>query len=211
MIRRMTFVAVGFATFAAGSAKAQTNPDSVKLRNDCRLAVQVISTGNPAPHLEWARSLIGNCGRGEWAKASSAAVRRLRTSTDPNILRIEWRNLWMLRDADLFAAAGEIAGDPSSSTLARLWALRTLANYVDPEGVYVLQPSFGASQDVPACISNRRVGSPHITPAKPLPTDFAQQTRDMAHRITSKAGADVSVRAAAWCVQRAPVHAVWVP
>lgn len=196
------------ALLMARPASAQADPDSVKLAADCRLAVQVMTTGHPAPHLEWARSLMGYCGRGTWAGAASAAIRRLRTSTDAAELSREWRHLWLLRDADVFDAVSEIAADERSSVPARLWALRTLANYIDPEGSYILEPRLGPSGEVDACIANRSAGSTDLHVAKPLPTDFAAHARDLARAIGNKPAEPVPVRAAAWCVEHAPVYGV---
>ena len=42
---------------------SQANPDSVKLRNDCRAAEHVLTTGEPGPHRTAALSIIGLCGR----------------------------------------------------------------------------------------------------------------------------------------------------
>ena len=42
---------------------AQADPDSVKLRNDCRLARQVLESGQPSPHRTDALSLIPLCGQ----------------------------------------------------------------------------------------------------------------------------------------------------
>src|SRR2546430_10818591 len=46
-----------------GSLLSQANPDSVKLRNDCRAAEHVLTTGEPGPHRTEALSIIGLCGR----------------------------------------------------------------------------------------------------------------------------------------------------
>lgn len=41
---------------------AQANPDSVKMRNDCRLAEQSLQTGHPSPDRKDALTTIGLCG-----------------------------------------------------------------------------------------------------------------------------------------------------
>lgn len=55
-------VSLALALFGA-PLHAQVKPDSVKLRNDCRLAEQVLTTGQPATHRHEALSVIGLCGR----------------------------------------------------------------------------------------------------------------------------------------------------
>src|SRR5713226_6496934 len=45
------------------SLLSQANPDSIKLRNDCRAAEHVLTTGEPGPLRTDALSIIGLCGR----------------------------------------------------------------------------------------------------------------------------------------------------
>jgi hypothetical protein len=196
----------------AGSAHAQANPDSVKLRNDCRLASQVLRTGHPAPQSEWAHGMIGYCGREQWANAASAAIQRLSGSTDERALAVEWRHLWMLRDSVVFETVRGIATDRSASAPARLWALRTLATYIDPQGIYgaLTERVPNAPGGRPACISNRATGAPEFREDRPLPADFANQTRGTAETIIKDESEVPMMRAAALCVQAAPVYGVSV-
>lgn len=59
---RIMFLTVAL-TLCGSTVRAQANPDSVKLRNDCRLAQQVLTTGQPATHRQEALTIIGLCGR----------------------------------------------------------------------------------------------------------------------------------------------------
>jgi hypothetical protein len=88
-VTRSLLAVLVLASFGA-PASAQVNPDSVKLRNDCRLAAQVLTTGQPAPHRREALSVIGLCGRegvpallAAWSSAPSnrADLQLLVTST----------------------------------------------------------------------------------------------------------------------------------
>jgi hypothetical protein len=203
-MRRSVLLLIGL--LMAGSAHAQANPDSVKLRNDCRLAAQVLATGHPAPDLEWAHGMIRSCGYDEWAEAASAAIRRLRSSTNEAELSSEWRHLRLLKDAGLFSTVLEIAEDRSASVPARLWALRTLATYIDPEGVYGALTERVPDSPRPACISSRAAGLPTFYEGRPLPDDYPAEARRMASRMNADPSEPANVRLAAICVVAAPVY-----
>jgi hypothetical protein len=206
---RETLLLLGLLLLAR-EVHGQADPDNVQLRNDCRFAAQVITTGHPAPHLQWAHSFIGYCGRAQWADAAASGVRRLRGSTDATALATEWRHLWMLRDSAVFEAAVDIARNRSASTQARVWALRTLANYIDPNGIYgaITDTYTDASGAHPVCVSNRAAGTVAFYEGRPLPSDFAGRARATAAMISNEPGEPGTVRTAASCVQAAPVYGV---
>jgi hypothetical protein len=209
-MRLMPIVIALCVVVVSKPANAQANPDSVKLRNDCRLAAQVLRTGNPAPHLEWARVTIRSCEFDQWADAAASAIRRARGSTDARELAAEWRFLWMVRDAVLFDAVRGIASDHTASLPSRLWALRTLATYIDPEGIYgaLTEAVSGGSGGRPACISNRAAGITASFDGRPLAPDFADQARRTARTIMEDESELPVLRSAALCVQAAPVYGV---
>ena len=60
IIRLMMGAAVG-ALVAAGPLAAQADPGAVKHRNDCLLAEQVLTHGQPANKRDWALNYIGSC------------------------------------------------------------------------------------------------------------------------------------------------------
>src|SRR6266550_4354624 len=65
VIREVSFTAVvlsGALFGAPGALPAQTHVESVKLRNDCRIAVQVLTAGVPGPQRTEALNTIGLCG-----------------------------------------------------------------------------------------------------------------------------------------------------
>jgi hypothetical protein len=191
----------------ANTAHAQANPDSVKMRNDCRLAAQVLTSGNPAPRLEWARGFIGYCGTGEWVAATRGAVLRLRTSTNDSELGREWRFVWMIRDADLFDTVLGIALDGRASTAARLWSLKTLAQYIDPNGSYYANPPVRSAGGRPKCTNGGpSAGIMQSYSAKPLPMNFAALARGAAETLIADVTQPVEIRNAAWCVRAAPVY-----
>lgn len=108
---------------------AQADPDSVKLRNDCRLAAQVLSTGQPAPHFEDALTTIARCG-------SEAVSPLLSMWTAAPSDRDELLPLIM---ATRRVAAPPIAdrlfdlmGEPSAPLDVRLAAIMVTVTWADP-------------------------------------------------------------------------------
>jgi hypothetical protein len=100
------FVIVCAATvLAAGTLHGQATPDSVKHRNECRFARQVVVTGRPAPHLRWALGYLAACGAGEQGAAVAHALRRLRTETDTSVLRPYWSVTRYVLDRQLFRSS----------------------------------------------------------------------------------------------------------
>lgn len=115
---------------ACARVHAQTDPDPVHARNACRLARQVIETGQPAPHTAWALRQIGACGPATHGSALASAVRRLRAETDTVQLREFWRASRYLRDGELFRASLDVAADRGASHQARVFALLSLLHTV---------------------------------------------------------------------------------
>ena len=106
------------------SALGQANPDSIKHGNDCRLAVQVITTGQPAVKTDWAMTFVRECA--EFPAALAGALSRARTSRDTAALARLTAPADRLRDGDLFTAAFELARDRAASPEARVFAIRVL-------------------------------------------------------------------------------------
>jgi hypothetical protein len=104
--------------------RAQANPDSVHQRNDCRLAVQVLTTGRPAVKTGWAIRQMRMCP--STAADLAEGLRAARTSQDTGALnRLTAPTDW-LRDGNIFSAAVEVLRDRSASPQARVYATRVL-------------------------------------------------------------------------------------
>lgn len=179
-------------------ASAQAEPDSVKHRNNCRLAEQVIATGHPAPHDQWALDLIGGCPEGGEALAN--ALRLASQSTDTAYLDRLTRPTLFLRDGNIFAAALTIASERSATETARVFALRSL--------IYAMRPTAGIDYGVLAtdqptfCVGS---ASPHrsFTQGAPLPHDYAEQIHTLAWRIVRDTSESPILRHAAQCAAMA--------
>jgi len=192
------------AVLAAGPLRGQTAPDTIKLRNDCRLAEQALRTGHPAPKVGWARTFLPNCQPQQWASASSAALNRLRASTNDRALTQEWGAVSMLRDAGLLIVAHSVALDRQASTGARVQALRYLAGLLDERGEYsfdLLTDGVPTStREVrPVCSSGRAAGGQIRFTGVALPSDYRQQIRDVGMQVQG-AGSPEAVRHAGECV-----------
>lgn len=119
---RLLFIAVIAA--APACASAQANPDSVHHRNDCRLAAQVLRTGEPNTKTAWAWATAQGCQR--IGSSAAAALQRLRASDDTAALGSLVTISRRLSDDDLFGAAVEVASDGDASPAARVAALAAL-------------------------------------------------------------------------------------
>lgn len=161
------------------SVGAQVEPDSVKLRNDCRLAEQVLLTGHPLTHRADALSIISRCGEegvpallSAWdgALARREDLEQLVTATrafvDPRLTQA------------LFATLGETA----KPTLVRIAALLVLTTYGNP---YVV-PSFDDLLVDPdeTFVRYGEVDHPFTAAGRDqLPSDFVEHLRSLIVRI----------------------------
>ncbi len=101
-------------------------------RNECRLAAQVIRTGQPAPKREWARSHITTCL--EEGPAILADQWRT-TQADSAHLRYLVFNSGRLRDERLYQSLRDVVADRSRPRAVRIGAMLALARYVNPNSM----------------------------------------------------------------------------
>ncbi len=186
------------------AAHGQADPDSIKRRNDCRLAAQVIETGHPAPREAWAWQMISLCEPGVKVQAYRTAVLAVRTSTDRIALARAIRPVSGFRDGALFQDVLRLAGDRSASVPARVMAFVALASITDPRAA----PSydeFGSGVDergTPRSSCSRRRAE-LLAPAAgvtPMPADSMGQIRALRDRVWQDATEPDPVRSAAACV-----------
>ncbi len=187
------------------------DPDSVQLRNDCRLAVQILASGHPAPQEEWALTVIHRCGS-EGGAALASALQNARTSTDTDYLsQLSARARW-LRDGALFNAALEVAGDKAATAQARLESFVVLLYAVrlagDPlRGVPIFSqelssPLNPASGLPTGSCSTSRFSTGAVKPAEgaPLPGNYRDQISALGRRIFRDASEPLALRSAAFCL-----------
>ena len=190
---------------AAGPLHSQVAPDSINLRNHCRLAEQALRTGHPAPKVAWARTFLPNCRPDQWAAAATAALARLRTSTHQTALVREWGVVTLLRDAQLYSLARSIAVDATASTGARVQAMRYLALLLDPTGEYsfdLLTGGVPTSSRVvhPVCSSGRAAGGQVRLTGTALPSDYREQIRLIGVQFRQDKAAPGPIQRAAECL-----------
>jgi hypothetical protein len=185
-------------------AHAQGNSDVAHQREECRLAAQIVATGRPAPHDAWALSYIGRCG-GDGGAALAAGLRALRTSRDTTALGVITAPTLGYRDAALFQAELDVAGDPTASVPARVFAFRSLTSLLHPERhltyASVAGPLDESGLPTAGCGVGSIVSDPLQLDGTPLPTDFAQQIRALSDRVWRDTAAAVEVRSAAFCAR----------
>lgn len=154
---------------AVTSAQRSTEAEDAKLRADCRLATQVLTTGNPARKEEWAWKTITRCEESAgavlatlWADApaDTAELDRLYVASDRR------------RDRRVLETLIEVARTRESAQLVRLGALRVLAAYTDPRLVvdweHLLQPGAETGRRV---LLSTRTDVVTFDGIEPLPPD----------------------------------------
>lgn len=102
---------------------------NAKRRNECRLAAQVLDTGHPRPHREWALRYISRCENE--GPAVLAAQWRNAPVAGAELEAIVWSSL-RLRDARLYDQLRATAADHSRPSSMRVAAMLVLARYTDP-------------------------------------------------------------------------------
>ena len=199
MYMRISPFAVLLAVIPA-CATAQGEPDSVQARNACRLAVQIVETGHPAPQIRWAHEFVANCGR-EGGRAVAGAIRRARSGSSPGELEAITRSIRTFRDGAVFHAALEVAGDRSASIPARVFAFRTLLGTMSP-GRDLSYAEMTTAGTISACLGRPPGFHDAVTRGAPLPPQPGALLRDVAARVVDDASEAAEVRQAARCAAR---------
>lgn len=200
--RAATLLAVALLFLPTESA-AQAQPDSVKHRNDCRLASQVLTLGQPANRRTWALRILPTCGR----TGATAVAEVLRSSRQDRVWRAGLEEVVMmasvLHDAEIFSAALGVANDGSAGKAARIQAFRVL--------FYQLSP--GRADPYESFLAQNHLA--YIPPADypsilvtPVPPDAAERVAEVARRNIDNGAQDPDIVSAARKVLRAARHAM---
>jgi hypothetical protein len=187
------------AACAPRAVLAQDRPDSVHHRNDCRLAAQVISTGQPLPRREWALAVIQGCREG--GPALARAMRESRLSSDTAYLNaLTWPAI-RLRDGEIFQAAMQVAADRGASTQARVFAIRTLMWSMYPGGGIDYADLADLVQGRPrSCFGHGPSTHTSVTQGAALPVDFVARAKELAKTLDHDPTEPLPVRRAAVCL-----------
>lgn len=181
MITLRTVLVGWLSVIASGtnvSGQGNDRPEEVRLRNDCRLAAQVLQTGHPAPKTAWAMEMIASCAIDGppilaylWSQPSLDSARAER------VLDASSR----LRDQRIAGAALHAAQTTSNPEAVRLAGVILLVRYIDPHAglaVPLLVPPTGWRpgmhvRSIPLGSSPHAI--PQLTGDAPLPSDFADK------------------------------------
>lgn len=180
-------------------ATAQANPDSIHLRNDCRLAAQVLTTGNPRPRLEWAAQLIPRC-PGVGATVAGALGRH-RAVRDTVLLNWITLGANSVRDRAMLDVGLAVLQDAEASIEARVYASRLLYWLLYPSaGVY-----YGTLVDSDGdgnwpCIAFGASSHLELSQGVPLPSDWRERIHAAATAVTRDPSVPAPVRQSAVCV-----------
>lgn len=124
------YVLLGVVTTAM-PARAQV-PDSILQRNECRLAHQVLTLGQPADRREWALDVIDRCGD-LGGEAIASLIREYRNVSQPGgeLEQVVRRTRYLVSPM-IFDAAWEVAMDAGAGTVARVQSIRILLTQLSP-------------------------------------------------------------------------------
>jgi hypothetical protein len=202
-MKKMTFLAGGLMLWnTAASAQRLPEAADARLRNDCRLASQVLTTGEPHTKKPWALSTIGSCPE-SGPPALAAAWRRIDTDTAGlTQLYVQSRDM---RDQRLFDAAVAGASDAHRPRLIRLLMVSLLVTYVDPHDAirirHILSDSDAGGEN--RCIRSRTAHASGRDGAVPLAPDASSRLQHLVESLAAN-DPDPQIRFAAGCLRNTP-------
>lgn len=112
----------------AGPLSAQQDPVEVQRRNNCRLAEQILTLGQPANKRAWALHRIGSCPQ---AVDVLPALWASPPTGEGEIQQLYYASLHA-KDPAVFDIALGVARDPAAPDLVRLAAFGTVVSYIRP-------------------------------------------------------------------------------
>jgi hypothetical protein len=191
------------ASPAAAIAQAELVPWTgyvdVRHRNDCRLAQQVLTLGQPAGKREWALDTIPACGP-MGAEAVSRQLLAAAAAGDTAALRVAVRLSSGFVHPDLFEAGAQLAERARFGPVVRVHGLRVLFMQIQPTFWVgfdeITQPPFG---DDFARAVGRSTNQPSVQ-AGALPNDAGQRAASIGLAIIRDSGNARELRNAAYYV-----------
>lgn len=181
--------------FAQYPAQRWDGYRDVHHRNDCRLAAQILTHGQPANKREWAMSFIRGCGPlggeaiGHLFRRHRAAEKRTPELEEVTLMATR------MTDRSIYEAAMEIAQDPTAGTVARVQAIRAIFYQITP-GSFAPYEDFVDTDGLPIGISTY-----HARKGEPLPENVFDEIVEAMQVIQRDASAPKPVRIAAWQVE----------
>ena len=149
-----------------GVAQAREST-AAHLRNDCRLATQVLTTGHPPTRRAWALERIDLCDRSGPGVLIQMWSRVPVTRAALEELEVPSTRLW---DRRIYTALADIARNGNEPELKRIIALDVLTAYAAPGRGMPLDELLDPRPDSIRSIRTTAVDySPHTVGAEPLP------------------------------------------
>ncbi|MDP3909388.1 MAG: hypothetical protein Q8Q14_03270 [Gemmatimonadales bacterium] len=141
----LAVLSISCAHGLSAQGQGQSERDNAQLRNDCRLAAQVLTLGQPADRYEWARDIIVKCD--ESGGQALASLWRSVPADSGELARVVYSTS-RLRDQRILDELVTVARDGARPVVVRLCAFQVLVSYYQP-GAYVplrwlQQPPFGS-------------------------------------------------------------------
>jgi hypothetical protein len=121
-----------FLSTAAGAQFPKESED-VHARNDCRLAVQTLTKGHPAPKSDWALGIIFTCDQ-----TGGAAVQLLWATPPTDSVALDelmWASASLV-DQRVYLGARSAATNVGAPRAVRIAALRVLAALIEPAKIH---------------------------------------------------------------------------
>lgn len=138
---RLFSLATALLLSAPSALEAQHKErDDAQLRNDCRLAAQILRTGQPAPHRSWAYTVITRCD--ESGAATLASVWTQNPPADEAMLGELAGATRYFPMREVFDALRATAADVQVATAPRVYALSVVASFAEPRTFLNLRDVF---------------------------------------------------------------------
>lgn len=163
----------------------------VHLRDGCRFARQVLTTGQPAVKRPEALAFIPRCGPVAGETVAEVLGQSRAIATQDRELDDLITAVWGLRDSRLLAAGLDVAQDRGASTVARIEALRLVLAQIDPA-----QPVGYAELARGSAGEGTNITDWPVREGTPLPAGYLGEIANAMDRIT----ADSSTPAIIGCV-----------
>lgn len=169
-------VSISCAHGLSAQGQGQSERDDARIRNDCRLAAQILTMGQPNPRYGWARDIISKCD--ESGGAALAALWRSVAADSAELVHVVYSTS-RLRDQRVLDEIVTVAQDQARPAVVRLSAFQVLVSYYKPGAHIPLrwlrQPPFGSPLGVVTEFRATEGASP-LGPA----------TRDVIHTLMRK-------------------------
>lgn len=185
----------------APTAGAQITADSAKHAASCRLAAQILTTGNHQPNRMWAIEYIGVCDPSVAGAAAAANMLLLRSTATTEQFQPFVELFRGLRDARMVEAARSIASDPGASVPARVQSFAVLI-VAERHDFLVSHESLTLSDDRLMCnvMPHHRYADMPLAIGAALPADYRVLSRGVAETVLGRSDTPQPVRGAALCL-----------